>query len=70
MMAKKVMRLIDPSTGMMECKVCGHRHCANLVRYEQGTFYRRGSWQCINGCKLEDLQDDSETEAKGNAANG
>ena len=24
-MSKKVMKLIDPSTGFMECKVCGFR---------------------------------------------
>jgi hypothetical protein len=47
----KVMKLLDPATGLMQCKVCGARHHANI---EPGAhrFYR-GSWQCQNGCKLE-----------------
>ena len=51
----KVMRLRDPSTGLMECKVCGQRHWANL---RHGGKYCRGSWQCINGCKLDELQEE------------
>ena len=51
----KVMKLIDPSSGLMECIVCGHRHFANLQsgseRADGVTRYRRGSWQCVNGCK-------------------
>jgi len=43
-MAKKVMKLIDPSIGLMECCVCGRRHCASL---KSGGKYRRGSWQCL-----------------------
>jgi hypothetical protein len=45
----KVMKLVDPYTGLMECRVCGSRHHAN---FKFGGRYRRGSWQCINGCKL------------------
>jgi len=33
----------------MECRVCGSRHFANL---RSGGHYLRGSWQCLNGCKL------------------
>jgi hypothetical protein len=47
----KVMRLIDPNTGLMECRVCGARHCANIRPMSNGHYYR-GSWQCQNGCKL------------------
>jgi hypothetical protein len=47
---KKVMKLIDPSTGLMECRICGKRHIANL---DSGGKYIRGSWQCSNGCKLD-----------------
>lgn len=47
---KKVMKLLDARTGLMECKVCGHRHLANLAG---GGKYHRGSWQCVNGCKLD-----------------
>ena len=50
MTTPKVMKLIDPYTGEMECKVCGASHFANLRR---GGFYRRGSWQCLHGCKLD-----------------
>ncbi len=48
-MSKKVMKLIDPSTGMMECRVCGSVHRASL---RSGGHYYRGSWQCLNGCRL------------------
>lgn len=50
-MSKKVMRLLDERSGLMECRVCGQRHLANL---REGGFYYRGSWQCTNGCSLED----------------
>jgi hypothetical protein len=52
-MARKVMKLVDEKTGLMECKVCGARHIANIEPHSGGKFYR-GSWQCQNGCKLED----------------
>lgn len=48
-MSRKVMKLIDPNTGEMICKVCGGRHWASLA---PGGKYKRGSWQCQNGCKL------------------
>lgn len=51
-MTKKVMRLLNPATGLMECMICGHRHFANL---RSGGYYFRGSWQCPNGCRIEDL---------------
>jgi hypothetical protein len=33
----------------MVCRVCGKIHFANIAR---GGKYKRGSWQCVNGCKL------------------
>lgn len=51
MATPKVMRLIDPSSGLMQCKVCGKCHFACL---RSGGYYIRGSWQCDNGCKLSD----------------
>jgi len=48
-MTRKVMKLIDPGTGFMKCRVCGSVHCANLHR---GGYCIRGSWQCKEGCKL------------------
>ncbi len=50
-MSKKVMRLVDPSSGKMECKVCGSVHWANL---RSGGHFYRGSWQCSQGCKLQE----------------
>ena len=52
MMSYKMGRLLDPSTGLMECKACGRRWCANL---KHGGHYIRGSWQCPEGCTEEDV---------------
>ena len=51
-MAKKVMKLIDPLTGLMKCKVCEHEAYAD-IKPDSGGKYHRGSWQCQNGCKFE-----------------
>jgi len=55
-MAKKVMKLVDPETGLMVCKVCGEKHWACLQsgydRADGIARYYRGSWQCQNGCVL------------------
>jgi len=56
-MSKKVMELLDPRTGEMECKVCGAWHWAN---YRGGGKFYRGSWHCRFGCKLD--EDKSETK--------
>jgi hypothetical protein len=48
-MTRKVMKLVNPSTGQMECQICGRIHWASQRR--GGHFYR-GSWQCQHGCKL------------------
>lgn len=50
-MSKKVMKLLDPRSGLMECRVCGATHTANIRPNSNGHFYR-GSWQCINKCRL------------------
>lgn len=52
-MTKKVMKLLDATTGLMECQICGRRHFAK-IRTDSGGKYYRGSWQCANGCKPED----------------
>lgn len=46
-MSSKAMQLIDPSSGLMECRYCGSTHFASL----RNGRYRRGSWQCLNGCR-------------------
>ncbi len=45
---KKVMKLLDATTSLMECRVCGFRHYPTI---QPGGKYRRGSWQCANGCQ-------------------
>jgi hypothetical protein len=54
---KKVMKLIDPSTGLIECRVCGKRIIANqqsrTARADNKTRFPRGTWQCPNGCKAK-----------------
>jgi len=50
-MSKKVMKLINPYTGAMECKVCGATHFALIKPSSNGKYYR-GAWQCHYGCKL------------------
>jgi hypothetical protein len=49
-MSKNVMRLLDRSLGLMECKVCGRRHFAGLI---DGSHYVRDAWLCQNGCELK-----------------
>lgn len=46
------MKLVDPYTGRMECKVCGEYHNASIRPMSGGKYYR-GSWQCRFGCKHE-----------------
>jgi len=52
-MSKKVMKLTCRHTGLMECRVCGSERQAMIM---PGGKFRRGSWQCVNGGKLEDLK--------------
>jgi hypothetical protein len=61
-MAKKVMRLVDSSTGMKECKVCGAVHIASIKPMSGGCFYR-GSWQCQYGCKMPERTADKTVQA-------
>lgn len=53
MATPKMMRLLDPNTGLMECKLCGARHTAN-IRPQSGGKYYRGSWQCAYGCLIHE----------------
>ena len=50
---KTIMKLVNPDTGLMECRACGSRHTANL---KGAGIYPRGSWQCENGCTKDDLE--------------
>ena len=49
-MVQKVMRLLDADIGLMECRVCGSRHKAQI----RNGKLAKGSWQCRKGCKLGD----------------
>ena len=46
------MKVIDQSSGLMECRVCGSSHIASiqsgLERADGITRYYRGSYQCSN----------------------
>lgn len=46
---KGTMKLLNKSSGLMECGVCGQRHNANIRPNSNGQYYR-GCWKCINGC--------------------
>jgi hypothetical protein len=48
---KQPMELINEYTGLMQCKVCGQQHLADMKPNSNGRFYR-GAWQCPNGCKI------------------
>jgi hypothetical protein len=59
------MKLIDASSGLMECRVCGSRHAASLQsglgRADGVTRYYRGSHQCSNEqCPSNQKQWDAE----------
>ena len=56
----KMMKLINPDTGLMECKACGSIHIAML---RKGGYYKKGAWQCQYGCKPENLVDKVESKA-------
>lgn len=49
---KGPMKLIDASSGLMECQLCGSSHIASiqsgLERADGITRYHRGSYQCSN----------------------
>ena len=47
-------QLIDPRTGLIECRVCGKRWLANLRSPAIGYHY--GSYECPNGCAEDDLK--------------
>lgn len=61
-MSKKIMKLINPYNGYMKCMVCGYSHYANYRPGFNGRCFRRGSWQCVNKCKLEDLAKENQNE--------
>jgi len=58
---KGPMEVINASSGLMECRVCGSRHYASLQsgleRADGVTRYFRGSYKCSNeSCLSNDRQ--------------
>ena len=60
-MTKKVMKLVDESTGLMECLVCGAKHNAVMRPGTDGKFLPE-NWECVNRCKL--IRDDDKKPKK------
>jgi hypothetical protein len=52
-MTKKehVMKVVDESTGLMECLVCGAKHNAMMKPGADGKFLPE-NWECVNKCRL------------------
>jgi hypothetical protein len=48
---EKVMKMVDESTGLMECLVCGAKHNAVMKPGSDGKFLPE-NWECVNRCKL------------------
>ena len=48
---KQRMELINEYTGLMQCKVFGQQHLADMKPNSKGRFYL-GAWQCSNGSKI------------------
>ena len=60
---KGVMKLIDASTGLMECRSCGASHTANIMPQSGGRYYP-GSWKCVHGCTMDDVRLAERAEAE------
>ena len=52
-MTKKehVMKLVNESTGLMECLVCGAKHNAVMKPGADGKYLPE-NWECVNKCRL------------------
>ena len=48
---EKVMKVVDESTGLMECLVCGAKHNAVMKPGSDGKYLPE-NWECVNMCKL------------------
>jgi hypothetical protein len=52
-MTQKIMELIDANSGLLRCRVCG-AEVHGQIRPQSDGRLKRGNWQCMNGCKLEE----------------
>lgn len=48
---KKVMKIIDENTSLMECVICGARHMGQIKPESNGKLYYK-NWHCQNGCEF------------------
>ena len=48
---EKVMKIVDESTGLMECLVCGAKHNAVMKPGPDGKYLPE-NWECVNKCSL------------------
>jgi len=67
------MKVIDGSSGLMECRVCGARHSASiqsgLERADGVARYRKGSYQCSKEhcpCKQKEWDESKQRYVKPN----
>lgn len=49
----KMVEILNERTLEFKCKICGRKWFPSIL---SGGRLARGSWQCPNGCKLEDLE--------------
>ncbi len=63
MMTKKehTMKMVDESTGLMECLVCGEKRHAVMKPGPDGKFMPE-NWECVNRCRL--IRHDDEAQKK------
>jgi hypothetical protein len=63
-MTKKehVMKLVNESTGLMECLVCGAKHNAVMKPGADGKYLPE-NWECVNRCRL--IHHDEKPSKKG-----
>jgi len=57
----KVMKVVDESTGLMECLVCGAKHNAVMKPGADGKYLPE-NWECVNKCRL--IHHDEKTSKK------
>ena len=62
-MTKKehVMKVVDESSGLMECLVCGAKHNA-VMKPDADGKYLPENWECVNKCRL--IQHDEKPSTK------
>jgi hypothetical protein len=56
-----VMKVVDESTGLMECLVCGAKHNAVMKPGADGKYLPE-NWECVNKCRL--IHHDEKTSKK------